>query len=49
MAYVYGVSKIPIALSMRGIVRAGYSIPMGDAGEGDPGLAFVLVQGLNCL
>ena len=41
MAYVYGVGKIPIAPFMRGIVRAGYSIPMGDAGDMyDPGLAY---------
>ena len=34
MAYLYGVGKIPIAFPfMRGAVRAGYSMPMGDAGD----------------
>ena len=41
MAYLYGVGKIPIFPFMRGIIRAGYSIPMGDAGDMyDPALAY---------
>ena len=43
MAFVYGVGKFPIAPFMRGAVRAGYSMPMGDAGDMyDPGIALVL-------
>ena len=39
MVYAYAVSKIPVGMPMmRGIVRFGYSMPMGDAGDAyDPG------------
>ena len=42
MLYGYAVAKIPVGLPMfRGIARAGYSIPLGDAGdEYDAGLAY---------
>ncbi|MBT3479412.1 MAG: hypothetical protein HOA15_02230 [Candidatus Marinimicrobia bacterium] len=44
MVYGYAVGKIPVGLPMfRGIVRAGYSMPMGDAADFyDPGLAYGL-------
>jgi len=42
MAYIYGVGKFPIAPFMRGIIRAGYSIPMtsDEEIEYEPGLAY---------
>ena len=42
MVYAYAVGKIPVGMPMmRGIVRFGYSMPMGDAAEGyAAGLAF---------
>ena len=42
MLYGYAVAKIPVGLPMlRGIARAGYSMPLGDAGDVyDPGLAY---------
>ena len=40
MAYVYGVGKFPIAPFMRGIVRAGYSIPLDEDDMYEPGLAY---------
>ena len=42
MLYGYAVGKIPVVMPMmRGIVRVGYSMPMGDGADAyDPGLAF---------
>ena len=42
MLYGYAVGKIPVGMPMmRGIIRVGYSMPMGDAAEGyAAGLAF---------
>ena len=40
MAFVYGVGKFPIAPFMRGIVRAGYSIPLDEDDMYEPGLAY---------
>ena len=42
MLYGYAVGKIPVGIPMaRGIIRVGYSLPMGDASEFyDAGLAY---------
>lgn len=41
MVYLYGVGKIPIMPFMRGIVRAGYSMPMGDGADMyEPGMSY---------
>ena len=40
MAFVYGVGKFPIAPFMRGVVRAGYSIPLDEDDMYEPGLAY---------
>ncbi len=42
MLYGYAVGKIPVGMPMmRGVIRVGYSMPMGDGADAyDPGLAF---------